>query len=101
MLFLSGQIALTPEGKLVIGGIEEQTEQVLENIQAVLDEAGYSVNNIVKTTVFLKDMNYFPKMNEIYEEFFGQSAPARSAVEVSRLPKDVMIEIEVIAMKEQ
>ena len=97
-IFTSGQIPLTPDGNLVQGGIEQQTEQVLKNLQAVLEEAGSSLQNVVKTTVFLKDMNDFPKMNEIYHEFFADHKPARSCIEVSLLPKDVYIEIEAIAV---
>lgn len=100
MLFLSGNIALTPDGTLLgQAGVPEQTRQVMENINAILTEAGYTLADVIKTTVFLKDMNYFGQMNEVYEEYFGDSKPARSTVEVSRLPKDVKVEIEVIACK--
>lgn len=95
--FSSGQIPLTPDGKLVEGDIVEQTNQVFKNLKAVLAEAGLTLNNVVKTTVFLSDMNDFAKMNEAYEANFGGHKPARSAVEVARLPKDVKVEIEVIA----
>lgn len=98
MLFLSGQIPLN-NGEIVPGGITEQTTQVLENIKALLDAAGYSFAHVVKTTVFLKDMNMFVSMNETYGKYFGESKPARSTVEVARLPKDVLVEIEVIAVK--
>lgn len=97
LFFSSGQIALTPAGELVNGDIEAQTEQVLHNIQAVLAAAGLTLEDVVKTTVFLKEIATFPKMNQIYERFFGQHKPARSCVEVARLPRDVLVEIEVIA----
>ena len=100
MLFLSGNIALTPEGNLLgQAGVVEQTRQVMENIKAVLEAAGYTFDHVVKTTVFLKDLNYFDPMNVVYEEYFGSSKPARSTVEVSRLPKDVKVEIELVAVR--
>ncbi len=98
MYFFSGQIPLKG-GEVVAGGIVEQTTQVLENIKALLDEAGCTFADVVKTTVFLKDMNNFTAMNEVYAQYLGESKPARSTVEVARLPKDVMVEIEVIAVK--
>jgi len=102
LLFASGQIALDPKtGSIVAGGIVEQTEQVLKNISAVLSAAGTSSEKVVKTTVFLKDMNDFAKMNETYARFFSGNSkipPARSTVEVARLPKDSLVEIEVIAL---
>ena len=98
-LFLSGQIPLKPDGSLITGGVAEQTRQVIQNIQAVLEAAGYGLENIVKTTVFVKDMNDYATVNEVYGEFFGAVKPARSAVEVARLPKDVLVEIESIAVK--
>lgn len=99
-LFLSGQIPLDPEtGEVVGNDIRLQTGQVLKNIQAILEEEGYLLNNIVKTTIFIKDMNHFPVINEEYSRFMRGHNPARSTVEVSRLPKDVMIEIEAIAKK--
>lgn len=98
--FSSGQIPLTPEGELVEGDVVVQTNQVFKNLKAVLEEAGLSLNNVVKTTVFLSDMNDFAAMNEVYAENFGDHKPARSAVEVARLPKDVKVEIEVIAVFE-
>jgi 2-iminobutanoate/2-iminopropanoate deaminase len=100
IIFLSGQIPFTAAGKMVEGGIKEQTKQVLENIKAVLKEAGCGLENVIKTTVFLKNMNDFSSMNEVYGEFFAENPPARSAVEVSRLPKDVSVEIETIAIVE-
>ena len=98
MFYSSGQIPLTATGELVEGNIEVQTNQVFENLKAVLAEAGTSLNNVVKTTVFMKDMNDFVVMNEVYAAHFGEHKPARSAVEVARLPKDVKVEIEVIAV---
>lgn len=99
MLFTSGQIPLTADGNLVTGDIVEQTRQVFKNLEAVLKEAGYSFQDVVKTTVFIADMNEFAKVNEIYTEVFGDSRPARSTVQVARLPKDAGIEIEVIAIQ--
>jgi 2-iminobutanoate/2-iminopropanoate deaminase len=100
LFFSSGQIPLTAEGELVEGDIVTQTNQVFENLRAVLAEAGSSLEQVVKTTVFLKDMNDFASMNETYAKNFGDHKPARSAVEVARLPKDVKVEIEVIAIVE-
>jgi 2-iminobutanoate/2-iminopropanoate deaminase len=98
LLFVSGQIALHPEsGQLVSSSIEEETRQVLANISAILKEAGADWKHIVKTTIFLKDMNNFPVVNQIYGEVFSGDFPARETVEVSRLPKDVNVEISVIA----
>ncbi len=96
-LFISGQIPADKDGNLVKGDIKAQTRQVLENIKAILEAAGAGLENVVKVTVYLKDMNDFGAMNEVYSEYFGESKPARAAVEVSRLPKDVKIEIEAIA----
>lgn len=98
MFYSSGQIPLTAAGELVDGDIKEQTNQVFENLKAVLAAAGSSLNQVVKTTVFMKDMNDFAEMNEVYANHFGEHKPARSAVEVARLPKDVKVEIEVIAL---
>jgi len=100
LLFMSGQIALTPDGVLCSGSVQEQTHQVIANMQAVLFQAHATLANIVKTTVFLKDMNDFSAMNEVYTQYFQDSKPARSTVEVSRLPKDVLVEIEAIAVVE-
>lgn len=97
LLFTSGQIPLNLEGNVVEGGIEEQTRQVFANLRAVLAEAGATFSDVVKATVFMKDMNDFAAMNAIYGEVFGDHKPARSAVEVARLPRDVKVEIEVIA----
>lgn len=99
MVFTSGQIPLTAEGVLVEGGIVEQTHQVIRNVEAVLQEAGSGLEQVVKTTVFIKDMNQFQAINEVYAEYFTDHRPARSCVEVARLPKDVLIEMEVIATK--
>ncbi|MEK4626714.1 MAG: RidA family protein [Solibacillus sp.] len=98
MFYSSGQIPLTAAGELVDGDIEAQTNQVFENLKAVLAAAGSSLDQVVKTTVFMKDMNDFVAMNEVYAAHFGSHKPARSAVEVARLPKDVKVEIEVIAL---
>lgn len=99
ILYTSGQVAIDPKtGNFISGGIKEQTRQVIENLKALLNEAGTEINKVIKTTVFLKDMNDFTVMNEIYSEYFGDSKPARSTVEVARLPKDALIEIEVIAV---
>lgn len=97
-VFLSGQIPLDPKtGELVTGSIEDQTERVLENLKAVLEAAGLSFGDVVKTTVFLKDMGNFSRMNQTYGNYFSANAPARSTVEVARLPRDVQVEIEAIA----
>ena len=98
MLYTSGQIPLDPAtGTVVEGGIQEQTRQALNNIKAILNEAGTNMGAVVKTTVFLSDMEHFAAMNEVYAQFFQAPYPARSAVQVARLPKDVLVEIEVIA----
>lgn len=99
LLFTSGQVPLDPAtGEIVGTTVEEQTEQVFKNIQAILEEAGTSFDKVLKTTVFIKDMNDFAKMNGVYAKFFTEgSYPSRSAVEVARLPKDVLVEIETIA----
>lgn len=101
MVFTSGNIPLNAAGDLVEGGIEEQTAQVLKNLKNVLEEAGSSMQQVVKTTVFIQDMNEFTAINGIYEEHFGDHKPARSCVEVARLPKDVRVEIEAIALCEK
>jgi 2-iminobutanoate/2-iminopropanoate deaminase len=101
LLFTSGQIPLDPAtGQVVPGGIAEQTKRVLENLEAILEEAGSSLDRVVKTTVFLKDMNDFAAMNTVYSAYFeGEESepPARSTVEVSRLPRNVLVEIELVA----
>lgn len=98
LLFCSGQIPLRPDASLVEGGIEAQTTQVMENIKALLSAAGSSLEQVVKTTCFLSDMNHFAAMNSIYAGYFTDNPPARSTVEVARLPRDVLVEIEVIAL---
>ena len=98
LLFTSGQIALLPNGNLLEGDVAAQTEQVLNNLQAVLEAGGSSLANVIKCTCFLKDMAHFGTMNEVYGRFFENEPPARSAVEVARLPKDVLIEIEAVAL---
>jgi 2-iminobutanoate/2-iminopropanoate deaminase len=98
LVFLSGQIPIDPStGNFVEGGIAEQTEQALKNISAVLLAAGTSLENVVKTTVFLADMNDFAAMNEVYGRFFNENPPARATVEAARLPRDARVEIEAIA----
>lgn len=98
-LFVSGQLpADKASGNLVDGGIEAQTKQSLENIKAILSAAGTSFEHVVKTTVYVKDMNDFAAMNGIYAAYFTQQCPARACVQVARLPKDALVEIEVIAV---
>ncbi len=97
MIFLAGQIALRADGTMVGGSVADQTEQVMYNIRTVLAGKGLTLKNVVKATVFLKDLNDFAEMNAVYATHFGDHKPARSAVEVSRLPKDAHVEIEVIA----
>ena len=98
LVFTSGQIPLDQSNSVVTGGIKEQTQCVLKNLKAVLEGAGSSLDKIVKTTVFLKNMGDFAAMNEIYSGYFdAASAPARSTIEVARLPKDVLVEIEAVA----
>jgi 2-iminobutanoate/2-iminopropanoate deaminase len=98
LAFLSGQIPLDPEtGQIVEGGVTEQTEQILENLRAVLEACGSSLDRVLKTTVFLKDMTEFGAMNEVYAQHFSDQPPARSTVEVARLPRDVRVEIDCIA----
>ncbi|WP_201716456.1 RidA family protein [Rossellomorea arthrocnemi] len=98
LFYSSGQIPLTAEGLIVEGDVAEQTHQVFRNLKAVLSEAGASLETVVKATVFIKDMNDFGTINEVYGEYFSNHKPARSCVEVARLPKDVQVEIEVIAL---
>ena len=100
LVYTSGQIPIDPAtGQVVAGGIKEQTEMVLKNLRAILEAAGSNLQKVVKTTVFLKDMNEFAAMNEVYGSFFQEKslAPARSTIEVARLPKDVRVEIEAVA----
>lgn len=101
MVYCAGQIPLDPAtGNIVSGGVAQQTERVLENLRAVLKAAGSDLDRAVKTTVFIKNMNDFAAMNEVYgrPEYFGPNPPARSTVEVARLPRDVLVEIEVVAL---
>ncbi|KQL51371.1 reactive intermediate/imine deaminase [Heyndrickxia shackletonii] len=98
LFFSSGQIPLTTEGVMISSDIKEQTHQVFRNLQAVLKEAGASLETVVKATVFIKNMDDFAAINEIYGEYFSEHKPARSCVEVARLPKDALIEIEVVAL---
>ncbi|HHY75093.1 MAG TPA: RidA family protein [Bacillus bacterium] len=98
LFYSSGQIPLTPAGVVVTGDIEAQTHQVFANLKAVLAEAGASLDTVIKTTVFIKDMNDFARLNEVYAEYFKNHKPARSCVEVARLPKDALVEIEVVAL---
>jgi 2-iminobutanoate/2-iminopropanoate deaminase len=98
MFYSSGQIPLTAEGELVQGDVQEQTHQVFKNLAAVLKEANASFETVVKATVFIKNMDDFAAINEVYGEYFNVHKPARSCVEVARLPKDVLVEIEVIAL---
>jgi 2-iminobutanoate/2-iminopropanoate deaminase len=101
LVFLSGQIPLDPATQqLIAGDVATQTERVLQNISGILDAAGTSLSKVVKTTVFLKNMNDFAAMNEVYGRHFSSQPPARSTVEVARLPKDVLVEIDVIALAE-
>jgi len=101
-LYTAGQIPLDPvTGKLIEGDIKVQTRQALKNLEAILIAGGASFASVIKTTVFLKDMNEFAAMNDVYAEFLGAASPARSTVEVARLPRDVRVEIEVLAVVEK
>ncbi len=99
-IYTSGQLPVIPEKGVFAEGIQGQTEQSLKNVQAVLEAEGYSLSNVVKTTVFLSDMANFGPMNEVYGRMFGNHKPARSCFQVARLPKDALVEIEVVAYKE-
>ncbi|SFQ00408.1 RidA family protein [Caldicoprobacter faecalis] len=100
LIYTSGQIPIDPStGQVVSGGIKEQTAQVLENLKNVLEAAGSGMEKVIKTTVFMKDLSDFSAMNEVYAKYFSEPYPARSCVEVNRLPKDVLIEIEAVALK--
>lgn len=100
MIFTSGVIPIVPEtGEIVAGDIKAQAKQAIGNLIVLLEESGSNADSVVKTTVFIKDMNDFAAINEIYASFFSDNCPARSCVEVARLPKDVLIEIEAIALK--
>lgn len=96
LLFTSGQIPLDTEGNIVSDDVKEQTKQVLDNLSVVLEEAGSDLNSVVKATIFISDMNEFQQINEVYGSYFSEHQPARSCVEVARLPKDVKVEIEVV-----
>ena len=100
MIFTSGIIPINPaNGTLVDGSVEEQTRQVFDNMKGLLEDAGTSLDKVIKTTVFIKNMNDFSRVNEVYASYFDGDYPARSCVEVARLPKDVLIEVEAIAYK--
>ncbi|MBN1333210.1 MAG: reactive intermediate/imine deaminase [Synergistales bacterium] len=99
-LYVSGQIPMTPEGELVIGDVQEQTRQVMENIKAIVEAAGYTMADIVKANVYATSIADFPKINEIYARYFDKEPPARAFVEVSALALGVPVEIEAIAYKE-
>jgi 2-iminobutanoate/2-iminopropanoate deaminase len=98
-IFTAGQIPLDPSGQMVQGDVKAQTRQVIANLKAVLEAGGSGLDKVVKTTVFLKDMGEFPAMNEVYGEFFSKEPPARSTIEVARLPKDARVEIEAVALQ--
>lgn len=98
LIYTAGQIPLDKQGNMVAGGIKEQTEQVIANLKAVLEHAGSSLDKVVKATVFMKDLNDFAGMNEVYAKYFkSETAPARSTLQVARIPKDSLVEIEVVA----
>lgn len=98
LIYTAGQLGLHPQtGEMAAGGIEAQTRQALENLRAILDAAGSGLSQVIKTTVFLKNMNDFAAMNAVYASFFPTEPPARSAVEVARLPKDALVEVEAVA----
>ncbi|MBN1684093.1 MAG: RidA family protein [Gammaproteobacteria bacterium] len=97
LLFVSGQIPLDPQtGQIVSNNVQEQTQQVLENAKTIIEASGLTLENVVKCTCFLKNMNDFPLFNEIYSQYFGTILPARECVEVARLPKDVLVEVSMI-----
>ena len=98
MVYTSGQIALTPDGQMLEDDVSIQTKQVLKNLKAVLVEAGSSLQNVVKTTIFIADMDDFATINEIYAEAFGSHKPARSTVAVKTLPKNALVEIDAVAL---
>lgn len=98
LVYTSGQIPLTKDGELAGEDIKSQTHQVMKNVEAILVEAGTDMNRIIKTTCFLSDMNNFAQFNEVYASYFDRNLPARSCVEVARLPRDVLVEVEVIAV---
>lgn len=99
-LYVSGQVPFVPETMIIISeDVKEQTRQSLENVKSILESAGYTLNDVVKAGVFIKDMNDFAAINEVYAEYLGTVKPARACVEVARLPRDAKVEIEVIAVK--
>lgn len=101
VLYVSGQIAINPESnELILNSVEEESHQVMKNLSAILSEAGFSFNNIVKTTIFLSDMSLFPRVNEVYGSYFTNDFPARETVAVAGLPKGVNVEISAIAYKD-
>ncbi|RMA97709.1 RidA family protein [Hydrogenothermus marinus] len=98
LIFISGQIAIDPKTQgLIEGDIKKQTERIMENIKAILEEAGLSLNHVIKTTIYLKNINDFPALNEVYGKYFTEHKPARATIEVSNLPKGALVEIEAIA----
>ncbi|GGI64653.1 RidA family protein [Enterococcus alcedinis] len=97
LVYTSGQLPVNPTTGMIPEGVKEQAKQSLENVQAILESTGTSMEKVFKTTIFIKDMNDFVEINEVYSQFFKEPFPARSCVEVARLPKDVKVEIEVIA----
>ena len=99
LVFVSGQIPVSPKDGTIPEGIKAQTEQSLENVKVVLEEAGSGLGHVLKTTVFLKNMDDFADMNEVYAKYFSMPYPARAAVQVAKLPKDVLVEIEAVAEK--
>ena len=99
MIYTSGAIPVNPETQMIPEGVEAQADQAICNMKAILEAAGTTIENVIKTTVFIKDMNDFTKINEVYAKHFTGTFPARSCVEVARLPKDVLLEIEAIAVK--
>lgn len=97
-LFASGQIPINPEkGRITAGTISEQAEQCMKNVGAILEAAGATYDNVIKTTVYINDMNFFGAVNEVYGKYFNKNLPARSCIEISKLPKDALVEVEVIA----
>jgi 2-iminobutanoate/2-iminopropanoate deaminase len=96
LLFVSGQLPIDPANGEMPQDVQQQTKQSLENCKAILEEAGATLNDVVKATIFIKDMNQFGKINEVYSEYFNEHKPARACVEVARLPKDALVEIEMI-----
>lgn len=99
LIYTSGQVGLNTEGKFVSGNVKEQTKQTLENLKNILEDNGSSMENVIKTTVYLRDMNDFAAMNEVYNEYFKNSLPARTTIAVLGLPLDARVEIDVISFK--